>query len=324
MPNNQLYLQELSAIQSKISTNGFMAANPDLRTFLDERGGLTNGFFMLPDPLFNGFKVFWDFNSESGFLASEQQPNSAESYLRRIGEDKRADLLVVFKRLLSELGGSYNHQYNTIEGLTELYNNGLYNIGTLEENPTIKLGMLETLDNKIQALNMMWKQITWDSERKVSIIPRNLRAFDCYIYVFSSTFYNTEVSFLPNHENTDLSNINHIMFHLSGVEFSRESGSSYFDNVARDTVEAAFTDITLTYEVGEISTLFRNITGDEAIDSSRLSFFSNVLYEFLVQGMEEQRFSDPNEDIAQNTLEITFEKSESQLNEDGSPKNSTT
>ena len=321
MPKNHLYLQSINKVRENISTNQFLSASDDLRKFMDEKGGLSNGFYTLPDPTFAGYKPFFSFHDESGLLADGE--NGAEAYLNRIGEDKRADLLQVFKSLLQQIVSEYSHQFLGVEGLSEAYSKGHYML-TNEELPKIKFTMFETLDMKISSLNQMYKQICYDSERKVHVLPRNIRNFTMYVYVYDVQFYTTTLTFLPSFENQDLASINHQMFEFSYCEFNQESGMSYFDSVARDSnVASVVNDITINYEKCEMSSLFRNITGDSPIDSNRLSMFNSVLTDFIVGNLEDNsRFSDPNEDTRQNSLEIAFEKSESQVDEDGRPSNS--
>jgi len=286
MPFNPLYLQQKDTISQTIGSFGFLSASDDLRMFINERGGLVNGIYTLPDPHVKGFKPFFHHFEEYGLLADSNNFDSAEAYLRRIGQTKRADLLAKFKDVLKELSSEYSHQFMTVEQMETSYTD--YRKMAFEENPTIKLNLFETLDTKVNFLNQAYKQIVWDSQRKVEVLPLNMRQFTMSIYIYDANFYTTSLDFLATFENQDLANINHTMFEYSFCEFTPDSGSSFFDTITRmgAGAEPSVNDLTLSYKKSEISSLFKNITGNTQIDTNVLDIFSSAILSFVVQQID--------------------------------------
>ncbi len=313
MLKNHIYLQQFKTISDNISTTQFKSASEELRRFMDERGGLVDGFYTLPDPHVVGFKVFFHFHDEYGLLADGDKFESSEAYLRRIGETKRADTLAIFKDLLSQISSNYSHQMVSVEGIGESYNEG-YGMLEREELPVLTINMFETLDNKVQALNNMYRNIAYDNKRKVWVLPSNLQEFNMSIYLFDAMFYTTNISFLPTFENQDLLKINHTMLEYNYCTFDQKSGGKYFDTIARGNPEVAATDITLNYKTCNISGLFRNITGDTPINSATLSMATDAIVQELtlkqVAG-EQGTLPDPNLTRQANELETKSTQPES-------------
>lgn len=147
------------------------------------------------DPVSVGFKIFFNFNSTYGLLGNETKDhtsNSAIDYLIRIGQEGRAALLKTFILALQDLNRNMFFMFQEIEGLDiirqhkpwERYN---------ENDSIIKLGMLETIDFKVQALMSMYNNIWYDNVRGVEILPANLRRFDCSIYLYAMGAYKIHI-----------------------------------------------------------------------------------------------------------------------------------
>jgi len=321
MPKNEIHLQNLRTITNTISTTEFKSASEELRLFMDEKGGMINGFFTLPDPHVKGFKLFFHFHDEYGLLADGDLQASAEAYLRRIGETKRADSLAVFKDLLSQVASSYSHQMTSLEGVAESYTEG-YGMLEREEKPNITINFFDTLDNKIQALIGLYRDIAWHNTRKVWVLPENMREFNMSVYIFDASFYSTKVEFLPRYTNQDLMKINHTMLEYSYCTINETSGGMAFETLLRGNDEAVATNFIVDYTKVKTSHLFRNITGNTPINESTLAIATTAIADRLTLNNPIGEFGIfPNPNIRRPPIPLipfTFIRP-SGLNRDGSP-----
>jgi len=313
MPINHIHQQQLDNITQNISTTQFKSASEELRRFMDEKGGALNGFYTLPDPHVVGFKVFFHFHDEVGLLANGDLRGSAEAYLNRIGETKRANVLSKFKLLLEEIQTEYSHQMTTLEGVGEGYTEG-YGIIDREERASITIKFFETLDNKIQSLIGMYRHIVYDKNRDVWVLPMNMREFNISIYFFDAMFYTTTLNFLPTFENQDLLKINHTMLNYHKCTIGEKSGGAYFENITRGNAEPSMNNLIIEYNKSDVSYLFRNISGDTSINSQTISIATAVLTEELNLdniSVETGFIGNPNETRKVNELEIKYAKPDS-------------
>lgn len=115
--------------------------------------------------------------------------NSAINYLLMNNEDERAELLLQFIKLLSDISTYEPWTFQQISGLDEALNRKFFSEGEfkLEESRksiTIKC-LSEGYNSKITTLMDLYRSICYSYRWKKEIVPANLRKFDMGIYIFS-------------------------------------------------------------------------------------------------------------------------------------------
>lgn len=241
-----------------------------------DSGGDPFGSFV--DPLVVGFKIFWHFDAKSGLLADEMYQNSAIAYLKRIGQHKRADLLKRFINVLSKVSTYSPWMFQSIDGVADLYNT---EFSSYYNKHTITINCLETIDWRISSLASMYRQIVFDYERMVEVLPVNLRRFSMSIYVYDfrmfSDMQTNNIELLQTIQNQDVRQLNHNMFDLGYCQFDISSGSNMFDNVSNINHEPVSNNLVITTEKYAYSSLFRSITGDSSINHKSVEIAETAL-----------------------------------------------
>ena len=232
-------------------------------------------FKVLNDPTWTGFKLFFHFDAKTGLLADESNVNSALAYLKRIGQTGRYNLLQRFITVLSKVNSITPWIFQEITGLKELYANKYSDVRIDKE---INIKTLETIDGKIMSLVKMYREISYDYERKVHILPINLRRFSMSIYVYDfrmfSNMSKTASELMQTIDNLDVRKLNHTLFDLGYCEFTEDSGADFFDAVTNNRTDANTSNLTIRCEALIVSSLFKSITGDTALDASSFELAS--------------------------------------------------
>lgn len=134
------------------------------------------------DPTYLSFFFLFDFSDRE---RSPLLSGAAEDYLRNVvGDTVRADLLARFKKLLRKINTELPWFWQSVSGLetSRAY-------GTMEdpwrgaENPKIEIECLENIELTAFTLIDLYKRATYDFNRWVSVIPKNLCYFEMTIYV---------------------------------------------------------------------------------------------------------------------------------------------
>lgn len=239
-----------------------------LKVISDVAGG--DPFKVLLDPTYTGFKIFFHFQSSTGLLASENNTNSALAYLQRIGQNDRFQLLKRFITVLSMINSITPWMFQEITGLDELWSKKRNEF--LLEDKEIEIKTLETLDGKMQSIINMYREICWDDQRKVYILPINLRRFSMSIYVYDFRMFGsgstTATEFLQTIKNTDIKRLNHHLFDLGHCEFTEDSGKDYFSSISNNPTETAGSNLSIRYQSSVTSAMFRSITGNKELTAS--------------------------------------------------------
>lgn len=229
-------------------------------------------FNAFSDPTYVGFKLFFHFDATSGLFANEQHTNSALAYLKRIGQTQRYELLGRFINVLSRVNSETPWIFQSIDGLDEMYNTPFHEVYV---NKELSIQTLETIDGKISSLAQMYRNIVYDYERKVEIIPRNLRHFSMSIYLYDFRNFDnlsqTAVDALQTIKNQDVRNLNHIMFDVGYCEFDVTSGSVFVSQATNSEPGIATNNLKIKYEKFAVSSLFKTITGDTELSAESFS-----------------------------------------------------
>jgi hypothetical protein len=115
---------------------------------------------------------------------------SAWSYLKMNYEDERADLLVQFVNLLSNISSESPWYFSSITGLENAIERKQvtdHDFKFEDERQKISIKCLpDSYDNRIYTLLDLYRSITWSWVNKREILPSNLRKFDMGIMIFES------------------------------------------------------------------------------------------------------------------------------------------
>lgn len=244
------------------------------------------------DPLSLNFKLLIDFDSEVGLFADEKHINSALSFLKRIGETTRYEMLKnwieIFKIFIKE----YDFLLLEVEGLDMILNLKPGNT-FIEEEAKINITIRETSDMLIQGLLSTYRHIVYDDIRSVEVLPTNLKRFNTNILVFSAGYYNmifyddgdkltnknqslttTSVEKLiyptlrklqdNEFNNKGAEKYNHLLFQMESCFINiEESGKSFLENVSNEmSGDYVKNNLALNFKFGTHKGRFNNIIGD--------------------------------------------------------------
>lgn len=178
------------------------------------KAGANSGseFNLFDTPGHKYFKLFFYFNngdvggnynvmSNNGLLAptwliaglndtNYYKYNSAWSYLKMNNEDERADLLVDFVNLLSNISSESPWYFSEVTGLDSAMDRKSVGIEYFIVDPTrpkISIKCLpDAYDDRIGSLLDLYRSIVWSWTTKREIVPSNLRKFDMGILIFDT------------------------------------------------------------------------------------------------------------------------------------------
>lgn len=178
------------------------------------KAGANSGseFNLFDTPGHKYFKLFFYFNngdvggnynpmSNNGLLAptwlingvndtNYYMYNSAWSYLKMNNEDERADLLVDFVNLLSNISSESPWYFSEVTGLDSAMDRKSVGIEYFIVDPTrpkISIKCLpDAYDDRIGSLLDLYRSIVWSWTTKREIVPSNLRKFDMGILIFDT------------------------------------------------------------------------------------------------------------------------------------------
>lgn len=253
----------------------------------------------ISDPVSIGFKIFFRYDSQFGLLAPESSPNSALSYLKRIGDDTRMALLKKFINHLQFLNIEMSYVFQNIDGLDIIRQHKPWE--RYGEDAKITITTLETVDFKVQSLMSLYKDIWYDSLRGVEILPVNLRRFDCSVFVYALGAYQIietenkidEYAYMsiPNakrqYDNqstgvSTLSNVNemycvkapdlynHIVYDLSECEFLPWESQEGMHKPSNNSVETITNTISFSFRWCRDAWRLFGLTGNNQFSASAL------------------------------------------------------
>lgn len=271
----------------------YPSTNMEIRNFMDQSRWFTDPFSAINDPTISGFKLFFHFGSASGLLAHEKHINSAQAYLKRIGQTTRYENLKKFILLLSKTSSECSWLFQDVDGLQEVYSNPKSNV--LKES-IIDIKTLETVDLKIASLMGLYHTIVWDENRMCYVLPQNLRNFSYSICVhdwriFRTRSYDEYTQITPTgnrvktkvpttdqtpdqapdpddyafkylktrYQQKNVTNLNGLCFDFGYAEFMEESGSDMLATVTNSKNEFVTNNIKIHSRKFNISTIFRTV-----------------------------------------------------------------
>lgn len=208
------------------------------RKFVQESAGNPNERKLrYNDPSFVTFRILFDFepivsNDEvmQGLLLNESRDESAISYLRRMGELERGEVLKEFIWLLSRISNDFPWFFKSISNLGNLWNWGFIDDqGNTENKPVdIDIECYETVDLRITALADLYRKATRDRRYFRELLTMDKKRFNMTIILGEARNLRT---FLGSNETDWLDNVSAVAFRCLDCEFD-------FSEVIPSTVSA--------------------------------------------------------------------------------------
>jgi hypothetical protein len=280
------HFPKLPETQPGYTLNKFATDAPQIRYTTGEYLAYNSPYV---DPLTLNFRVLADWDKPSGLLAEEKYPNSALAYLKRIGEEYRYYILQTWQQNFQKLLQNMEFLFLTVDGLDTIATHTMHNAYT---DGQINFGMRETSDMRIQSLITTYRQIYFDEERMVEVLPLNLRRFNFYVFVYASGYYNMALYDLYNtngdrdifksaendeyfiyptlrklyelpYFKTKRPEFNNAMFSIRSATLNVEnSGKSIFSTVSNEqSSEQRKNELVFDYKFAEQTGTFNNIFG---------------------------------------------------------------
>jgi len=132
------------------------------------------------DPTYLSFFFLFDWYSANSPLFN----GTAEKYLRDFcGETHRADNLVLFIKYLKRINTEMPWFFQSIEGLNTAHEYGDFTESYRGVDKELTISCLETVDFTMAGLLNIYRNICYDFDRMVEVLPANLREFDLYVHV---------------------------------------------------------------------------------------------------------------------------------------------
>ena len=166
--------------------------------------------------------------------------NSAWSYLKMNNEDERADLLIDFVNLLSNINSESPWYFAEVVGLDAALERktGSDNLSIEAVRPKLMIKCIQdSYDDRIGTLLDLYRAITWSWTTKRAILPANLRKFDMGIMIFETpnkpfhTMGNNKYASVGEGSTEYVTSYKYIEFHNCEFEYnSTKSGYSSLDN----------------------------------------------------------------------------------------------
>jgi hypothetical protein len=196
------------------------------RKFVQESAGNPNEQKLkYNDPSFVTFRVLFDFepivsNDEvmQGLLLNESRDESAISYLRRMGELERGEVLKEFVWLLSRISNDFPWFFKSISNISGLWKWGFIDDqGNTDNKPVdIDIECYETVDFRITALADLYRKATRDRRYFRELLTMDKKRFNMTIIMGEARNLRT---FLGSNETDWLDSISAVAFRCLDCEF---------------------------------------------------------------------------------------------------------
>lgn len=236
------------------------------------------------DPLTLNFKLLVDFNKQYGLLADEQFENSALAYLKRIGDEVRYEMLKQFIEVFKVVIKDFDYLMLNVEGLDVAKFAKPYEAFN-EDEDRITITFRETSDMLIESLVSTYRQIWFDDNRCVEVLPTNLRKMDISVLVFSGGYFRSflyddngeenpsiEKLIFPTkrkladftYENKMSEKFNHILFNFGSCSFvNEENGKTFLEAISNEPGgDMVKNNLTFGFKFANVRGRFNNIMGD--------------------------------------------------------------
>lgn len=212
------------------------------------------------DPTYLTFFLMFDWGGSPLFNGA------AAAWLRDVcNEQKRADQLIEFTRLLQRLNAEMPWYFYELEGFENTYKFEELKEAYRGTDEGLKIKCIETLDLSIAGLMDMYRNIAFDIDRWCEVLPHNLTYFNMFVIVSDARNIAGKKLNTSNQQTTDFVTqdrdytvINqdiaytskaHFMVGLKKCSFTSESGTSIFGGLSTTEPKLAENEIGIKYQI---------------------------------------------------------------------------
>lgn len=240
------------------------------------------------DPLILNFKLMIDYDKDYGLFADESKIDSALAYLKRIGDTTRYELLKIWIERFKSFIKNYDFLILNVDGIDSIVNAKPHE--AFKEDDKLSFTIRETSDMFFQSLLTAYRNIWYDNNRGVEVLPANLRRFDCNILVYSAGYYNMVLydNLYSDVNDTQLNKVERMIYPTikklsqdyfvenSTYEFNHhlivigdaqinndDSGKSFFGTISNEmSGDNVKNNLTLNFRFAEYTGTFNNVFGN--------------------------------------------------------------
>lgn len=315
-----------------MSSGLFSVGRLDRKFIYESSGNPNERKLKYNDPSFVTFRILFDFdpivsNDEvmQGLLLNESRDESAVSYLRRMGEQERAQALKEFTWLLERITNDFPWFFKTISGIDGLWKWGFMNAdGTSTQSAPVDLSVscYETVDLRMTALADLYRKATRDRRYFRDLLTLDKKRFNMTVLVGEArnlrTFVESNTTEWLNHVSTVAFRCLDCEFDFSGIapasldasEAPAQLTPSFGIKVHR--VQETNSYLLLDYMLGEIKrdlVIKQGGSGAEVNQDTDITNYRSLLAPFVrsYEGNYNQVLLDLGRNVSQNFLnQLTF------------------
>lgn len=315
-----------------MSSGLFNVGRLDRKFIYESSGNPNERKLRYNDPSFVTFRILFDFepivsNDEvmQGLLLNEARDESAVSYLRRMGEQERAQALKEFTWLLERITNDFPWFFKTITGIDGLWKWGYMNSdGSATQSAPVDLTVscYETVDLRMTALADLYRKATRDRRYFRDLLTMDKKRFNMTVLVGEArnlrTFVESNTTEWLNHVSTVAFRCLDCEFDFSGIAPSSLDASeapaqltpSFGIKVHR--VQETNSYLLLNYMLGEIKrdlVIKQGGSGAEVNQDADITNYRSLLAPFVrsYEGNYNQVLLDLGRNVSQNFLnQLTF------------------
>lgn len=315
-----------------MSSGLFSVGRLDRKFIYESSGNPNERKLKYNDPSFVTFRILFDFdpivsNDEvmQGLLLNESRDESAVSYLRRMGEQERAQALKEFTWLLERITNDFPWFFKTISGIDGLWKWGFMNAdGTSTQSAPVDLSVscYETVDLRMTALADLYRKATRDRRYFRDLLTLDKKRFNMTVLVGEArnlrTFVESNTTEWLNHVSTVAFRCLDCEFDFSGIapasldasESPAQLTPSFGIKVHR--VQETNSYLLLDYMLGEIKrdlVIKQGGSGAEVNQDTDITNYRSLLAPFVrsYEGNYNQVLLDLGRNVSQNFLnQLTF------------------
>lgn len=213
------------------------------------------------DPTYLSFFLMWDWEESPLFNGK------AVDFLENIlGEPERAEKLRTFKRLLQRINAEMPWYFQSIEGFENVYKFEELKSAYRGSDEGLTIQCLETVDLTIAGLMDMYRDIAFDMNRWIEVLPHNMTYFNLYVIVSdcrtiasrklisktqTNDFADEEREYIKINDGIAATAKAHFMVKLKKCSFSTDAGTAIFGALNSAEPAIATNNIKFKYQIVE-------------------------------------------------------------------------
>ncbi len=237
------------------------------------------------DPTYLSFLLMFSWNDKGSPLFNGE----AVAFLRDVYKDEdRAKKLEKFTKYFKKINTEMPWMFQSLAGLESAFAyNNLEDPYWGGDDSAFEIGCLETIDLTMGGIMSLYRDVAYDFNRWVEVLPHNLREFTMYVKVCEIRNIRTTVpdsskkpwsdakseerEYIPVNEDITADFQPHFMFKFGSCYFDLSSGTSIFGEYSNTEYAEAANKIKIKWKkVKEYSSLFLNGFDTNASNNNNL------------------------------------------------------